>query len=382
MNQEPPTFPSWRALVPQGTVLGPPWDRIATPPRLDAYAWAVVIAILALVARSLLSPWLETGLTAPFLLCAVAVTAYAHGFRPALVTMVVATLGFKVLFMGPRLSLYVPGWENRCSLAAVMVGCIVVAVLFQRMRRIVDYLHTQQDLLRSLLDVQEREKQFLCNEFHDGLVQYAVGARMLLESHHRAHPREADAETLQSVITFLQRGIEDGRRALRGIRPAVLDDGDLHDALTDLVDQFKSLGLTVRLSFSQPLGRLPEKLQTTVYRVVQEALNNCRRHSGVENASVRVAASGRTLSLDISDAGRGFDAKQRETGGFGLRGMAERIRLTGGSCTVTSSPGNGTTIRATLPLPDTQVSPPSPANDGPATDAGGYGIFGRRALQP
>jgi len=379
---------TWWRWFPRelGRAFGLPWDRRITSESVDAYAWAVVIAMVGLATRAMLSPWCETGVNAPFILCAVALTAYAFGLRPAVLTLVACALGFKFLFMGPRLSLFVPGWENRAGLAALLVGCLVVAMLFQRMRRLVDHLHAQQDLFRSLIDVQEKEKQFLCNELHDGLVQYAVGARMLLESHQRSHPHDAGTETLEAVIEYLRRGIEDGRRALRGIRPAVLDDGDLTDALTDLVDQFNSLGLAVTLRVPTPPGRLPETLQTTVYRVVQEALSNALRHSGAGSAHVDIATSGRSLTVAISDPGRGFDALSRRAGGFGLRGMAERIRLVGGSFTMHSTPDRGTRILAVLPLPAEQALPDSPPATDPCprepsmkTTTGAYGAVGHHA---
>ena len=81
-------------------------------------------------------------------------------------------------------------------------------------------MQTEQELLRKLIEVQEKEKQFLCHEFHDGLIQYAFGSAMLLESC-QSNPHATDnASKIDTAIANLRRGVEDGRRVIRGIRPA------------------------------------------------------------------------------------------------------------------------------------------------------------------
>lgn len=344
-----------------------PWRRrhrglpSATVKPLDGVLVALLIALATVALRLLIAPWLELGFTAAPLVCAVALAAYACGFWPAMLTLVVTGTLLKLLFMGPRGSLFVPGLENRVNLALTWLGCVLVAALFQRLRTLVRELDARGELLRGLLDVQEREKQFLCNEFHDGIVQYAVGARMLLEGLQQTRPEQPAADVVETVIDYLQRGIEDGRRAIRGIRPAVLDDGDLADALTDLVDQFRALGMTVTLDADGIAGqRLPEALQTTLYRVVQEALSNARRHSGSDRAGVSVAVSDRELLVEVTDAGRGFEPGQSPEG-FGLRGMAERVRLAGGALAIDTRPRGGTRVAVRVPLPARASDPPPAA---------------------
>ncbi len=95
-------------------------------------------------------------------------------------------------------------------------------------------LRAERELLRNLIEVQEKEKQFLCHEFHDGLIQYAVATLMLLESYRSNCLTTQEPPIVDEAIASLRRGIEDGRRVIRGIRPAVLDEGRLEDALEDL----------------------------------------------------------------------------------------------------------------------------------------------------
>jgi PAS domain S-box-containing protein len=228
-------------------------------------------------------------------------------------------------------------------------------------------LELKQSLLRRLLEVQEHEKSLLCHEFHDGLIQYAVASKMILESCLQSGPRPLPAGVAKSVAEaarMLRVGIEDGRRVIRGIRTAVLDDIGLTAACEDLVEHMMAPAITVDLDLDSHLDDLPASLQTTAYRVIQEAFSNVRRHSG----SQRVVLCGRVvdeeLRLTIQDFGCGFDPTAARLRGFGMAGMQERVAIAGGTLVVESVPGAGTTISARLPVrteePGEAAAPASP----------------------
>ncbi|HEY2761884.1 MAG TPA: PAS domain S-box protein [Pirellulales bacterium] len=205
----------------------------------------------------------------------------------------------------------------------------------------------EQDLLRNLLEVQEREKQLLCQEFHDGLIQYAVGAKMLLESQVLKGPA---GMAIEAAITNLQKGIEDGRRTIRGIRPAVLDDSGLEAAIDDLIDQFSKTGIHITCQCDPGLGKLPMSLHLTIYRVIQEALSNAAKHSETDVIRIELRKMDDDVLLEVSDFGCGFDIKSVGKSSFGLRGMVERVRLLGGECSIESSHDTGTQVHVRLPL--------------------------------
>lgn len=213
------------------------------------------------------------------------------------------------------------------------------------------HLERTEQVLRNLIDVQEQEKQLLCSEFHDGLIQYAVGAKMLLESLDRAGLAPADAASLGEAIDALSRGIEDGRRVIHGIRPAELDDLGLAAAIQSLVDDMEAAGIEVAATIDPGPGPLPPAFQVTAYRIVQEALSNVRRHSESRTARLRVTREGGALVVVVADDGVGFDGRLPGPRGFGITGMAERARLAGGDCVVEGVPGVGTTVTARLPIP-------------------------------
>lgn len=133
------------------------------------------------------------------------------------------------------------------------------------LKRTEQSLRTERELMRNLIEVQEQEKQFLYHEFHDGLIQNAVGSLMSLSSYQNRHPASEAADTISTAIKYLSQGVEDGRRALRGIRPAVLDDFGLDAAMDDLIDQYSNTGMLATCKHDHRIGRLPSSIETTVY---------------------------------------------------------------------------------------------------------------------
>jgi len=211
-------------------------------------------------------------------------------------------------------------------------------------------LRSEQELLRNLIEVQEKERQFLCHEFHDGLIQYAVASLMALESLQAKLQSGAMWDAIDTVIRNLRRGVEDGRRVIRGIRPAVLDDSDVVAAIDDLIGQYASSDIMVTSKCDPTIGRLPNTIQTTIYRVIQEALNNARKHSGTDVVRIELKKVGGDLQLEIRDFGQGFDVEAARSKGFGLLGMTERVRLLGGECCIESEHDVGTRVCVRLPI--------------------------------
>lgn len=216
-------------------------------------------------------------------------------------------------------------------------------------------LADRERLLRRLIDVQENEKQHVCHEFHDGLIQYAVGSKMLLEGLIAQGLPAGMQPAVESVIEFLAKGIEDGRRVIRGIRPAALDDLGLRAALEELTADLRDADIDTDLVFDPSIDALAPALQTTIYRIAQESLNNARKHSGSRRVSLSVRQAGDRVEMLVTDAGRGFTAADAPATGFGLTGIRERTRLAGGECLIDTAPGAGARIQVRLP-----VAPHSP----------------------
>jgi PAS domain S-box-containing protein len=216
-------------------------------------------------------------------------------------------------------------------------------------------------ILRRLIDVQENERQMLCHELHDGLIQYAIGAKMLLESVRDEADDVLRAERIDAVLACLDRGITDGRQLIRGVRPAVLDDLGLAAAIVDLADH---MGIAVETAVDERLCSVPPALQTTAYRVVQESLTNARKHAEATRVEVSVRRVGDELQVQVHDDGVGFDVEDARRRGFGLVGMTERVRLAGGTIEIDSRLGGGCLVSVRLPITDADDAPPDAAERG------------------
>jgi signal transduction histidine kinase len=159
------------------------------------------------------------------------------------------------------------------------------------------------------------------------------------------------AELLREAVGHVEREIENLRAIITELRPAALDELGLVPAIEALVGRLSAIeGLEIACAVELPgtARRLSPELETTVYRIVQEALTNVVKHARADHARVSVRAADGQLEIEVSDDGAGFDPAVA-TSGFGVAGMRERVGLSGGRLSVTPS-DTGTRVRAELPL--------------------------------
>lgn len=208
-----------------------------------------------------------------------------------------------------------------------------------------------QELAGFLQHVREEERARIARELHDELGQALTVLRIDL-AWLRGRCGAADTEVaakLAAAHGLVERTIDAVRRISGDLRPAMLDDLGLAAALEHHVAGFAaSTGIACDLHLNREEFDLDERLATAVFRIVQEALTNVARHAGVKAVSVAVDDDGETLSLRVSDAGRGFDAAAAQRS-LGLLGMRERAKMLGGRLDIRSAPGEGTTVEAELP---------------------------------
>jgi PAS domain S-box-containing protein len=224
-------------------------------------------------------------------------------------------------------------------------------------RDITDRRYAEQTiraLLNDVLSAQEEERRRIARELHDETAQtltsLLVGLRAVEESQHLEQALGA-AGTLRGLVADALAGVQ---RMARGLRPSVLDDLGLEEALERLsVETSRSTGFVVDLQVTgDRLPRLAEVLEIAFYRVAQEALTNAGKHASPKHVSVLIHRTPTVVRLVIEDDGRGFDLAQTQSESqLGLVGMRERMHLIGGSMTVESSPGLGTTVSVSVPLP-------------------------------
>src|SRR5262249_43170058 len=155
------------------------------------------------------------------------------------------------------------------------------------------------------------------------------------------------ASLRELVVSTLQ----DVRRLAVALRPSALDDFGLVTAVERLAQSFgEQSGLLVDFEARIRAERLPREVETTLYRIVQEALTNIAKHPGATRVSVLLTESNDAIYAVVEDDGSGFDASTRSNGGLGLVGMEERVELVGGRLRIESSAESGTTLRAEVPV--------------------------------
>jgi signal transduction histidine kinase len=191
-------------------------------------------------------------------------------------------------------------------------------------------------LSAKLLTAQEEERRRIARRIHDEVGQILAAARWAL-----AAGEKEEAEKL------LAQGIEALRDLARELRPPLLDEAGLAPALRKLLANFSASGITVDAEIEE--ARYPELVETVAFRVIQEALENVRRHAQARRVFLRVEEEEGWLLGEVRDDGKGFDP-ERTSPGLGLSGMREWVELLGGKLSIESQPGRGTRVSFRLPL--------------------------------
>ena len=207
----------------------------------------------------------------------------------------------------------------------------------------------ERERLHRSLQAAEQERGRWARELHDETLQGLGGLRMTLSSARRLSNADALRSALDAAVDQLGSEIADLRALITELRPASLDQLGLAPALDALFERAtKVYGLPVRAVVALAgSGRLDSEVETAVYRVVQESLNNAIRHAGASVVAVEVRERGDEIHLRITDDGRGFD-QAVPSAGFGLLGMRERATLAGGRLEIESG-SEGTAVTAALP---------------------------------
>ncbi len=231
-----------------------------------------------------------------------------------------------------------------------------LADAFNEMAVDLDRSRTQRrNLLERLINVQEDERRVVAYDIHDGLIQRLVGARLQLSNFvtQRNNEPEKAEQSLQRGVEHLSAAIVEGRHLIEGLRPALLDDLGLAPALRKLTEQIADeMGSQPEFVSNLSDGRLSPHVETTAFRIVQEALSNCRKHSQSPRLRVEIKQENGQLDIAVQDWGVGFDVSciDQGQGCVGLVGMQERASLLGGSWQINSRPGEGTLVISRLPL--------------------------------
>lgn len=219
--------------------------------------------------------------------------------------------------------------------------------------RAAQLLAHNRELTRQLISVQEAERLVLARELHDELgqrcsailVETASLRRCAADDRAAMFGAAARADVAAQGLFLMLRGM------LKRLRPEQLDALGLTAAVQDLCEAWETRsGVACIFHHDGPLQALPDPLNITVYRVVQESLTNVLRHAQARSVRVVLRSAAGRIELTVQDDGRGMDVETRTGQGLGLLGAAERAAAAGGELTLHSRPGAGVRLRLTLPL--------------------------------
>jgi signal transduction histidine kinase len=209
-----------------------------------------------------------------------------------------------------------------------------------------------EDRLRHSLEASEQERKRWARELHDETLQALGGLQMLLSSALRSRDDDRLRGAARDVVEQVGIEIANLRSLIVELRPPALDEIGLVPAIETLAQRIASSeGLTVETNIALALEaseRLAPDVESTVYRVVQEALTNVSKHAAASRLEVELLTEGDAVVMTVRDDGRGFDTGAL-TAGFGLVGMRERVTLVSGEVSVESGQGMGTVVRARIP---------------------------------
>lgn len=208
---------------------------------------------------------------------------------------------------------------------------------------------------RAVLRAQEQERQRIAQDLHDEVNQALTAIKLRLSAATQAAPEWLAGELKESKL-LVDQAMDELLHIARELRPTALDDHGLVPALRSQVEGFADrTGIRAGFHKEGRMRDLSDEEQLVIYRVTQESLSNIAQHSAAESVRVHLSFTGRTV-LKVTDDGKGFEARRAyrngrlrgRPGGLGLDGMRERAILIGGSLSIFSSPGEGTTVELTM----------------------------------
>jgi len=223
-------------------------------------------------------------------------------------------------------------------------------------RLMAGYLKTEQSLSRQLVRAQEKERERIAAELHDGIVQTIGAVKYRIEDGvatiARQYP-QLDLSVFDDAVAGIRGMFDEVRRISNHLSPSMLEDFGVHVALDWLCGEFRAESRNLKVDYDCHIdeGETPDFIKVAIYRVAQEALNNVAKHSSATRVSASLESSDGGVKLVITDNGCGFDPGQTPRAydgksGLGLRSMRERVESTGGSFTLESAPQNGTVVCA------------------------------------
>ena len=346
---------------------------------LVRYAMALLALLIALALGRILGPLLGDFVAYGLGFLALAFTAWYCGVGPSVVVSVLLLTAFKLWLSAPAHSFRMTAPSSFLSVLALVVVAAAVVVMGETRRRENEALRRAQgeledrvkertfelgianqglrELTARLMQLQDEERRRIARELHDSVGQTLAALTMNLTTVRADIERLSQtAKTVSDSLGLAQDMNKEVRTVSYLLHPPLLDESGLVSALRWYVEGFSERSkIQVTLEIPEDFGRLPQEVETALFRTVQECLTNIHRHSGSAVAAIRLTRAADEIRLKVEDRGVGIQGEKLTAvtsngpPGVGIRGMRERMRQLGGSLDLQSS-GSGTTVQARLPI--------------------------------
>ena len=346
---------------------------------LVRYAAALLALLIAFACSRILGPLLGGFVAYGLGFFALAFTAWYCGVGPSVAVVVLLLTAPKLWLSAPADSFRTTAPSSFPGLLALVVVSAAIVAMGETRRRENEVLRRAQgeledrvkartfelgianqglrELTARLMQLQDEERRRIARELHDSVGQNLAALTMNLTT------VRADIERLSQTAKTVSDSLglaEDMNKEVRTVsyllHPPLLDESGLVSALRWYVEGFSERSkIQLTLEIPEDFGRLPQEMETALFRTVQECLTNIHRHSGSAVATIRLTRTTDEIRLKVEDRGVGIEeeklTKVTSNGppGVGIRGMRERMRQLGGSLDLQSN-GNGTTVQARLPI--------------------------------
>lgn len=317
------------AVVPLtgwGLVIGEPWSQAVSPALTSLTPVAIILIIGLIVVASMVSLGVQR------------------------VTDPIQNLVFQTRQVATG------DYDAQVSLSRIKEIKELGTAFNEMVQQIGKYRAGIRQYVADITNSQEEERKRIARDLHDDTVQtlIAIGQRIELIKGFADNPTEVRSR-LSDLRTMVTTAITSVRQFSRDLRPLTLEDLGLAAAMQYLVNQLEQNdGIEVTLEIQGEVADIPNDMEIAIYRILQEALNNVRKHAHATKVSVLARFTPRQIRLSVRDNGRGFDVPDDITdftssGNFGLMGLQERAQLFGGSIKIKSYPNQGTIMEMTIP---------------------------------
>lgn len=245
-------------------------------------------------------------------------------------------------------------WGDYQAVEEEVGGIAEIARLQRSLIHMAHKVRSSQQSLRgyigAITEGQEEERRRLARELHDETIQSLIALNQKVQLAQMGSSRDSTEAALDEIKEMIEQSIKDLRRLTRDLRPIYLEDLGLAAALDILAQEIShAAGIAIRFTREGREQRLQPEIELALYRIAQEGINNVVRHAQASEASIQLSYSGKTITMTISDNGRGFEipespAEFASAGHYGLLGISERIELMKARLSIQSTLGEGTRI--------------------------------------